>query len=154
MAVCRTDFNNVRFEPFLVPLVSMLLLSASGCGASTPEISLTDERQSGTLNVALDWPNDFVVDSAGEEVLMPDGLQIIVEAATFESEIAPLVGRQDTDSPQEHVRVDATFELRKESVVIGVVQDPEGGSAERSRTYWVVKFLEIRSADWYRIAKD
>ena len=131
-------------------VVAMIAPVVSGCKTDANELSLTDKPQSGIFFIKLDWPYDIIVDSSGDELQMPDGLQIVMEAGTFENQVQPLLGTQDPDSAQKYVRVDASFRLQKEGVVIGVVQSEDGGGGERSRTYWVVKIAEIRSADWYQ----
>ena len=128
-----------------------ITLVVSGCGPDATEILLTDEPQSGTFYIELSYPTDLVVDSSGDELHMPDGMQIVMETTTFEKHIQPLLSRRDKDSPEQLVRVDASFQLQKESVVIGVAQNEDGGGDERSRTYWVLKVEETRSADWYRL---
>jgi hypothetical protein len=144
----RKNLFSVDAYPWVV--ISMIALFVSGCKPEPKTLSLTDEPQSGIFYIKLAGPNDIIVDSSGVELRMPDGLKIVMDAGTFDKLIQPHLGLQDPDSPQKYVRVDASFRLEKEDVVTGIVQSEDGGGTERSRTYWVVKIVELRSADWYR----
>ena len=122
----------------------------AGCGTGGNDISLTVNPQSGTFRIEPSWPNHPLVDSSGDKLRMPDGVQVIMDAATFEKRVEPLLSQRNTSSEHDYVHVHADFLLAKEDVVIGVVENQDGGTKEKSRTYWVVKIDEIHSAAWHR----
>ena len=75
---------------------------------------------------------------------MPDGVPIVMDNLTFEREVQPLLNpsSQRTWGP---VIVDATFSLKQDSIVVGVVQSPDGEASEVSRDYWLVEIITVHS---------
>ena len=123
-------------------VTSAILLT--GCTNSLTELRLTEATQRANIRLR---PSDAFVsvdDANGDTMRMPDGVQIVMDNLTFEHEVQPLLNpsSQRTWGP---VILDATFSLKQDSIVVGVVQGPDGDASDVSRDYWLVEITEVHS---------
>ena len=125
---------------------SLLMPLLTGCDAGIPDgIEAVDTQQRAVLFIKAGFPFEHVLDDAGNQLVMPDGLKIIVESNEFEREVIPWLDEgAETLDLTNVVRVDATFQLRKANVVVGVTGDGD----ESSKDYHVVDFHEVYSVQW------
>ena len=134
----------VRFMLIRRMIALVLVLMLQGCAKDSTGVQLQETQQRGLVVLR---PSDAVVnvsDVSGQGLVMPDGVDVVLDNFTFESEIVPLLDESRQRSPGA-IEMDATFSLRRDSLVIDVVQSPDGDATDVSKDYWVVEIAQIHS---------
>ena len=126
-----------------------MLLIAPGCRDGNSGIQATQEPQSAVFYVSPAFAFANVVNQVGDEVRMPDGKQLVMDLPTLEGVVLPVTsGQRRAGFERDVICVDADVRIEWDSIVTGVVQDPEGGADEVGKEYWVLRIDKIRTAEW------
>ena len=125
-------------------MTAAIVWVAAGCDHSQSELVSTTKPR--TLILESNGVHWNVVDGSGTARKQADGLAIVVSDAHFESQIFPRLAPDEQGRALNRIEVTGLYDIRNESLVVDVVQDPDGGASERSRDYAVVYFSEVDSA--------
>ncbi|MAI34280.1 MAG: hypothetical protein CMM07_21765 [Rhodopirellula sp.] len=125
----------------------IVAFASVGCsdGGFDTQVSIGHQRKT-----VLVQPSDAfikLVDSTGKGITMPDGVTVVMENNTYETQVLPHLMPDDPSAPAKTVAIDATFALEKASIVVDVIQTSDGGAEDVSRTYWVVRPTQVFSAE-------